>query len=258
MIDLKKMFSLKGKVAIITGASRGIGKVVAEYTAAAGADVAIVSTKEDEASAVASGIASDYGIKAIGIGCDIRQEAQVQQMVERCSDKLGTAELLFNNAGIVLHEKAIDCSLDAWNHVISTNLTGSFIVAKMVAKKLISEGKCGSIVNNASMMGKIVALPQRQAAYNTSKAALIHMTKSLAVEWVEHNIRVNAICPAYILSDMTHFVQGERRKMWIERTPFGRLGKPDEIAGAVIYYFSDASTYTSGSELVIDGCYTCV
>ena len=258
MVNFEKVFSLKGKTAIITGGSRGIGKVVAQYVAAAGADIAITSTKEEEASAVAQKLADDYGIKAMGIGCDIRSEEQIEDMVDRCSKVLGTADLLFNNAGIVLHETAMECPTEQWNNVMSTNLTGTFLVSRAVANKLVAEGRGGSIVNNSSMMGKVVGVPQRQSAYNTSKAGVIHLTKSLAVEWTEYGIRVNAVCPAYILSDMTDFVQGERRKMWIERTPFGRLGNPEEIAGAVIYFFSDASTYTSGAELLIDGCYSCV
>ena len=258
MIDFSKMFSLQGKTAIITGGSRGIGRVVAEHTAAAGANIIIVSTKDAEAEAVAASLAADYGVRTAGIGCDVRQEAQVEAMLQKSADLFGTPSLLFNNAGIVLHQTATDCPLDKWNNVMATNLTGSFLVARGLAKRLIAEGKSGSIVNNASMMGRIVAVPQRQSAYNASKAAIIHLTKSLAVEWAEQGIRVNAICPAYILSDMTDFVQGERRKIWLERTPFGRLGKPEELAGAVIYFFSDASTYTSGADLLIDGCYSCV
>jgi NAD(P)-dependent dehydrogenase (short-subunit alcohol dehydrogenase family) len=258
MIAFEKLFSLNGKTAIVTGASRGIGKVVAAYIAAAGADIVVTSTNEEEALAVADEISAAYGVKTAGFGCDIRSEDQIETMVRRACRELGTVDLLFNNAGIVLHKTAVDCPVDQFNNVLSTNLTGTFLVARAVAKRLIAEGKPGSIVNNASIMGKIVALPQRQSAYNASKAAVIHMTKSLAVEWAEHSIRVNTICPAYILSDMTHFVKDERRRVWIERTPFGRLGNPEELAGAVIYYLSDASTYTTGSQLLIDGGYTCV
>jgi NAD(P)-dependent dehydrogenase (short-subunit alcohol dehydrogenase family) len=133
-----------------------------------------------------------------------------------------------------------------------------FYVARAFAEYLAAHGKGGSIINTASMSGTIVNYPQEQASYNTSKAALVHMTKSLAVEWAPKGILVNCISPGYIATEMLQFIRQDWKDYWTSIIPFRRLGKPEELAGAVIYLASDASTYTSGSELIIDGCFTCV
>ncbi|MDR1060519.1 MAG: SDR family oxidoreductase [Clostridiales bacterium] len=250
------IFSLKGKVALVTGGNRGIGKVVAEYMADAGADIAIMDL--DDASAVAAAIAAEYGVRATARVCDVTRREDVRAAMASIAGELGTLDILFNNAGIVMHKPALELEPGEWEKVLGVNLNGVFYVAAEFASRLVSEGKGGSIVNTASMSGSIVNIPQQQASYNTSKAAVIHLTKSLAVEWADKGIRVNCISPGYIATELISFVSPELLETWRGMIPFKRLGRPEELAGAVIYLASGASPYTSGCDIVIDGCFTVV
>lgn len=252
----RDIFSLKGKVCIITGGNQGIGKVVAGYIADAGADVVIFDI--NDASEVAKAIAEEYGVRTMAYVCDVTKPDMVKQCVEDAAEKMGTLDLLFNNAGIVYHEAAETCPPERWNSVINVNLNGIYYVAQAFGKYLIDHNKTGNIVNTASMSGTIVNVPQEQASYNASKAGVRQLTKSLAVEWAEFGIRVNCISPGYIATELTGFVSQEWRDAWHKVIPFKRMGTPEELAGAVIYLLSDAATYTSGTDLIIDGCFTSV
>ena len=250
------IFSLKGKVALVTGGNQGIGKVVSKYLADAGADIVIVDL--NDASAVAESIADEFGVRAEAYVCDVTDQAGIGEVVKKAGASMGTLDILFNNAGIVTHKAAIDLLPGEWEKIINVNLNGVFYVAHAFANYLAANGKGGSIVNTASMSGTIVNFPQQQASYNTSKAAVVHLTKSLAVEWAPKGIRVNCISPGYIATEMLQFIRQDWKDYWTSIIPFGRLGRPEELAGAVIYLASDASTYTSGSEMTIDGCFTLV
>ena len=221
-------FSLKNKVAIVTGGNQGIGKVVAGYLADAGADVVIFDLID--ATAVAEEIAEEYGVRTAAFVCNVTDPEAVESEIQAAADKMGTLDLLFNNAGICLHKEALYCTPDDWLKV----------------------------VNTASMSGTIVNIPQGQASYNSSKAGVAHLTKSLAVEWADKGIRVNSISPGYIRTEMTGTVREDWQEYWISTIPFKRMGTPEELAGAVIYLLSDASTYTSGLDMIIDGCFTIV
>ena len=170
----------------------------------------------------------------------------------------GTLDGVFNNAGICLHKSAVDATYQEWFNVVNVNLNGIYIVARAAGKQFLKEGKKGSIVNTASMSGTIVNIPQDQASYNASKAGVIQLTKSLAVEWSQKGIRVNCISPGYTWTDMTALVRKDWVNFWTDLIPFKRMCQPDELAGGVIYLLSDASTYTSGCDLIIDGCFTCI
>ena len=249
-------FSLKNKVAIVTGGNQGIGKVVAGYLADAGADVVIFDL--NDASAVAKAIADEYGVRTAAFVCNVTDPADVEKNIQAAAEKMGTLDLLFNNAGICLHKDALDCTPDDWLKVVNVNLNGIFFVAQAFGRYLVAHNKTGNIVNTASMSGTIVNIPQGQASYNASKAGVAHLTKSLAVEWASKGIRVNSISPGYIKTEMTGTVRQDWQDYWVSTIPFRRMGTPEELAGAVIYLLSDASTYTSGLDMIIDGCFTVV
>lgn len=250
------IFTLKHKVAVVTGGNQGIGKVVAGYLADAGADIVILDL--NDASAVAAAIADEYDVKTAAFVCDVTDPENVKEVLEQAAKKMGTLDLLFNNAGICLHKDALDCTPDDWLKVINVNLNGIFFVAQAFGKFLVEHNKKGNIVNTASMSGTIVNIPQGQASYNASKAGVAHLTKSLAVEWADKGIRVNSISPGYIKTEMTGTVRQDWQDYWVSTIPFKRMGTPEELAGAVIYLLSDASTYTSGLDMLIDGCFTVV
>jgi len=258
MVNAAKLFSLEGKIAVVTGGTSGIGRVVADYLASAGADVAIISRHLDKSEAVAAEIAAEYGVKTLGLALDVTDEAAVNAAIDEIAEKLGVADVLFNNAGININGGALDLNYADWKRVLDVNVNGVFLMARAFAKKLIAAGKKGSVVNTASISASIANLPQQQTAYNTSKAAVVHMTKTLALEWIPYGIRVNAVSPGYVWTEMNQVVPEDIRNYWMNATPFHRFAQPDEIAGAVIYFASDASTYTSGSELLVDGCFTVV
>ena len=250
------LFTLKNKVAIVTGGNQGIGKVVAGYLADAGADIVIWDL--NDATAVAADIAAEYGVRAAAIQVDVTDPAAVDAAIAKSAEIMGTLDLLFNNAGICLHKNALDVAPEEWLKIINVNLNGVFFVAQAFGKYLVANKKTGNIVNTASMSGTIVNIPQGQASYNSSKAAVAHLTKSLAVEWAPYGIRVNSISPGYIRTEMTGNVRQDWQDLWVASIPFKRMGTPEELAGAVIYLLSDASTYTSGCDMLIDGCFTVV
>jgi NAD(P)-dependent dehydrogenase (short-subunit alcohol dehydrogenase family) len=157
-----------------------------------------------------------------------------------------------------LHKPALEVSPQEWLKVVDVNLNGIYYVATAFARYLVAHGKTGNVVNTASMSGTIVNIPQGQASYNASKAAVAHLSKSLAVEWAPLGIRVNSISPGYIRTEMTGTVRKDWQDYWVSTIPFRRMGTPEELAGAVIYLLSDASTYTSGHDMIIDGCFTVV
>ena len=170
----------------------------------------------------------------------------------------GKIDVLFNNAGITIHKTVLDADYQDWEKILKTNLLGEMMVAKEVAKHMISEGIKGSIINMGSMSGTIVNVPQMQTLYNVSKAAVIHMTKSLAVEWAGYGIRVNCLSPGYIATDMSVNVDEKLKEQWMKMVTMHRMGKPSELSGAVIFLACDGAGYTTGCNLVVDGGYTCL
>lgn len=258
MDTLKKLFSLEGKVVLITGGAQGIGKAVAEHIAAVGADIVIVDRQAEKAQAAAEAIAGDYNCRAIAIGADVTKPDEVAAAIEQADAAMGKLDLLFNNAGIVIQKPVVDLTPDEWLKVINVNLNGVFFVAQAFGRYLMARNKQGAIVNTASMSGTIVNYPQLQASYNTSKAGVVQLTKSLAVEWAEKGIRVNCISPGYIFTELTSFVRQDWQDLWKELTPIKRMGKPEELAGAVIYLLSDSASFVTGTDLIIDGGFTIV
>ena len=258
MVSTTDLFSLRGHTAIVTGGTSGIGRCVADYLASVGANIAIISRHTDVAVTVAKTISETYDVETVGIGCDVSDPLAVDKMINTVSSTIGTADVLLNNAGININGSALELNYNDWQHILDVNVNGVFLTARAFAKKLILENKHGSVINMASISASIVNLPQSQTAYNTSKAAVVHMTKTLAMEWVKYGIRVNVVSPGYVWTEMNQLVSKEITDVWMAGTPLKRFAKPDEIAGAVIYFASKASSYTTGSELRVDGGFTCL
>lgn len=249
-----ELFGLKGKVALVTGGGRGIGQVVACGLAKAGAEVAIVSrTGADE---TVKQIEKSGG-KSYSLIADVTKEADVDKALAEIIKRSGRLDVVFNNAGICIHKDTLDASIAEWKEVIDINLTGEYIVARAAGRIMIERKIKGSIINMASMSGSIVNIPQWQASYNASKAGVIHMTRSLAIEWAEHGIRVNSLSPGYIATPMSVDTPKELKDAWTPLMPMHRMGTPEELVPAVLYLASGAAGYTSGSDAIVDGAYTC-
>lgn len=255
MSYLDTMFGLAGKVAIVTGGGRGIGQVIAHGFAQAGAEVVILSRSgADETLS----IIRESGGKAYYIATDVTREESVDAALAEILKRSGSVDVVFNNAGICKHQDTLEASIADFREVIDVNLTGEYIVARAAGRIMIERGIRGSIINMASMSGSIVNVPQWQCSYNASKAAVIHMTRSLAAEWAEHGIRVNSISPGYIGTPMSADTPQALRDAWMPLIPMHRMGKPEELIPAMLYLASDASGYTSGSDVIVDGAYTCL
>lgn len=252
---LDNLFGLKNKLAIVTGGGRGIGQVVAVALAKAGAEIVILSRSGADNTVK---MIEQEGGKATSLLCDVTNEASVAKVMDDIVKKFGRIDVVFNNAGQCYHKSAFEATYAEWRNIIEVNLTGEYIVACEAAKKMIALGIKGSIINMASMSGSIVNIPQDQASYNTSKAAVVHMTRSLAIEWAKEGIRVNSLSPGYIATPMATEMEPELVDIWLNYIPTHRMGKPEELCGAVIWLASDASSYTTGSDIIIDGGYTCI
>lgn len=249
---------LDGKKGFVTGAARGIGKCTATAFAQAGADVAIVDMDYETAVVTAKEIAEATGRKVIALKCDVTNEAQVQEMVDEVVKQLGGLDFCHANAGICINAPAEEMTYDQWLKIINVNLNSVFLTDTIAGKYMLANGG-GSIINTASMSGHIVNVPQPQCAYNASKAGVMQLTKSLAVEWAKKGVRVNSISPGYIGTEL--IMAAEHLKPLIEKwnamAPMGRLGKPEELMGIVVYLASDAASFTTGSDFIIDGAFTC-
>lgn len=249
---------LDGKKGFITGAARGIGKCTATAFAEAGADIAIVDMDITVAETTAKEIAQATGRKVIALKCDVTDEQQVQTMVDEVVKQLGGLNFCHANAGICINAAATQMTYAQWKKNIDVNLNSVFLTDTIAGKYMLEHGG-GSIINTASMSAHIVNVPQPQCAYNASKAAVIQLTKSLAIEWAKHNVRVNSISPGYIGTDLT--LSSETLKpliaQWNAMAPMGRLGKPEELESICVYLAGDTSTFTNGADFVIDGAFTC-
>ena len=249
---------LDGKKGFVTGAARGIGKCTATAFAEAGADVAIVDVDLDVAKQTAEEIAKATGRKVIALKCDCTDEKQVNDMVAQVVSELGGLDFCHNNAGICINAPAEEMSYEQWYKVININLTGIFLTDIAAGKYMLEHGG-GSIINTASMSGHIVNVPQPQCAYNASKAGVIQLTKSLAIEWAKRGVRVNSISPGYIGTELVNssdFLVPLIEK-WNAMAPMGRLGRPEELQSICVYLAGDTSSFTTGSDFIIDGAFTC-
>jgi NAD(P)-dependent dehydrogenase (short-subunit alcohol dehydrogenase family) len=251
-------FDISGKVAIVTGASSGLGTVYARGLAAAGSMVVLAARRKDRLKKLVSEL-STGGAQALAVGCDVAREDEVARLVEATMDRFGRLDILVNNAGIVNNEPAEAEDLNRFRQVMDINLTGTFICAQHCGRVMLRAGH-GSIVNIASIMGLIGIGTIPQASYNASKAAVVNLTRELAAQWAKRGVRVNALAPGYFPSEMTApLFEDERSQNFLRRRiPMWRLGDPEELLGPLLLLASDASSYITGHTLVVDGGYTII
>jgi NAD(P)-dependent dehydrogenase (short-subunit alcohol dehydrogenase family) len=247
---------LGGRAAFITGGTRGIGLACAHLLGEAGASVTIAgrSTHEGE-SAVRS--LTEAGVSARFVALDVTSEEQVRETLAQAASDTGI-DILVNSAGVARHRDTTEVDAELWNAVVDTNFKGTFLCCREAARHMIAKGLGGAIVNIGSISGIISNVPQNQAVYNASKAAVHMLTKSLASEFAASGIRVNAIAPGYVRTDMTKggLENPVWAKIWLDMTPMGRVCEPEEVAQAVLFMASNASSYITGEVMTVDGGYT--
>jgi NAD(P)-dependent dehydrogenase (short-subunit alcohol dehydrogenase family) len=247
-------FSLEGKKALVTGGNRGLGFAFAQALADCGAEVAIIG-RGPAANQAALRRLADAGVQARAIAADLTRDEEVQRSVDEAAGLLGGLDIAVNNAGTCVHMPAWDATDEQWEQVFDLNVRAVWKVSLAAGRHLRAAGG-GSIVNIGSISGLIVNRPQAQAPYNASKAAVHQLTRSLAAEWAPDNIRVNAVAPGYVKTEMAPVDRPEFRARWIEDAPQQRYALPEEIAPTVVYLCSPAAAFVTGSVLVIDGGYT--
>jgi NAD(P)-dependent dehydrogenase (short-subunit alcohol dehydrogenase family) len=257
MDTLNALFSLTGHVGLVTGASSGLGVECAHALALAGADVAIAARRGDRLERFAAELTASYGIKAVGVQADITSEPDLDRLMETARAQLGTIDVLVNNAGISPTGRAEALPRSTWDAALATNLTAPMMLAQRVARDLIEVRKPGRIINMISIYGLVASSIYRLSAYTATKAGLANLTRQLAIEWAPYGILVNAIAPGWIPTEATEagMAKSQNRERMEKATPLGRLGRPEEIRGAVVYLASAASTYVTGTILSIDGGY---
>lgn len=247
-------FDLTGKTALVTGATRGLGRAFARALAEAGADIVIVGRDGDAADEVAAELEALGRRTLIQLG-DVTERHDVERFAREAIERFGRIDVLVNNAGACIHRPALEVTDDEWSHVIDTNLNALWLVSQVVGGHMVDAGG-GSIVNVGSISAMIVNRPQFQPAYNASKAAVHHLTRSLAAEWAPLGVRVNALAPGYIKTDMSPVDEPRFQRYWIEDAPQQRYAMPDELGPAMVFLASEASSFVTGSVLVADGGYT--
>ncbi|MBD3313950.1 glucose 1-dehydrogenase [Candidatus Woesearchaeota archaeon] len=249
------MFSLKDKVAVITGARRGIGKGIAERLAYAGADIVISDIDQEDCDKTAQEIADANSIQAIGVKCDVSNKDEVDSLIAKTVEKFGRIDILVNNAGIVKLDSFTEFREEDWNSVLDINLKGAFLCSQAAAKEM-KKNNYGKIISIASIAG-LVAYPNG-SAYCASKAGIINLTREMAVELAGNKINVNAVAPGLVETPMTRFVMQDKEKLnqTLAAIPWNRPGQPSDIANAVQFLASDEADYITGQTLAVDGGWT--
>jgi NAD(P)-dependent dehydrogenase (short-subunit alcohol dehydrogenase family) len=248
-------FSLAGKTALITGGSKGLGKAIAQALAGAGAGVCLVSRHLDQGQAAAEEIAAATGSRALALSADVSISADVNRMVDEALAQLGRIDILVNNAGINIRGNVTEYSDEDWLSVLHTNLSSAFYCCRAVGKHMVERGS-GRVINLASMVGQI-SIPGR-AAYASTKAGLVGLTKTLALEWAPNGITVNAICPGPFATEMNLPLINDPQVSanFTSKIPVGRWGNVDEVGAAALYLASDLAAFTTGTTLLVDGGWT--
>ena len=247
-------FSLAGKVSVVTGAARGIGRALSQALAEAGSDVVLLVRDRRVVTGAVEELQA-LGVTAMAVTADVTDAAEVQQVVTEIVDRLGRVDILVNNAGTCIHRSALDVTAAEWRSVMNVNVDGVWNCSQAFGRRMV-EQRSGVIVNIGSISAQIVNRPQWQPGYNASKAAVHQLTKSLAAEWAPYGVRVNALAPGYIKTEMAPVDEPQFRQHWIEDAPMRRYAMPAELGPSVVFLASDASSFMTGSVLVVDGGYT--
>jgi NAD(P)-dependent dehydrogenase (short-subunit alcohol dehydrogenase family) len=247
-------FSLSGKVSVVTGGNRGIGRALATALAEAGSDIVLLVRDRDRTTAAVAELEA-LGVTALAVTADVTDQHEVQGAVEEVLSRLGRVDVLVNNAGTCIHRPALEVTEEEWRSVMGVNVDGVWHCSQAFGRQMVAQ-RSGVIINIGSISGQIVNRPQWQPGYNASKAAVHQLTKSLAAEWAPHGVRVNALAPGYIKTEMAPVDEPQYRQHWIEDVPMRRYALPAELGPSVVFLASDASSFMTGSVLVVDGGYT--
>jgi gluconate 5-dehydrogenase len=251
-VNVKKLFDLSGRVAIVTGGSVGLGRQMAEGLAEMGAKLVLCARKKERCLEAAREL-QKLGVEVLALGCDVKDPASIQAVADASVKHFGRIDILINNAGTSWGAPVEAMMLEHWNKVIETNLTGTFLFSQAVGKVMIAQRR-GKIINIASVAGLRGSPPSFSAiGYSASKGGVIIFTKDLACKWGMHNIQVNAIAPGWFPTDMSGKVIERNKEMLLAGIPAGRFGGPDDLKGAVVFLASDASNFVTGNILVVDG-----
>lgn len=251
-------YDLSGRVALVTGGGRGIGREICRVLARAGADIVVAELDPATGADAAAEIAA-LGRRAIAVEVDVRELPSVEAMLARALGTFDAIDILVNNAAVgPPNLPFLEQDPELWRRTVDIDINGVAWPCRVVGAHMVARGR-GSVVNIGSMSGHIVNRPQPQADYNAAKAAVIHLTKSLATEWGRSGVRVNSVSPGYIGTEMTKRGMAERGwgEEWVSHTPIGRVGEPVEVANVVWFLASDLASFCTGTDVIVDGGYTC-
>jgi len=256
-MSVKRLFDLTGKVALVTGSSRGLGLQMAEALGEMGAKLAITARKADELAAARAHL-EKQGIEVLAVTNDLSKFDEIPGLVSHVLDRYGKIDILVNNAGVAWSAPAEDHPFDAWIRVIDLNVNGMFLLTREVGKRAFIPQKSGKVIVTASIAGLRGNPPDIQTiAYNTSKGAAVNFVRALAAEWGRHNINVNAICPGFFPSKMSSGIMEKLGDRIVAATALGRVGGDEDLKGAVVFLASEASRHVTGHALTVDGGSSC-